>query len=62
MVYFETKDHVIDTATNGLVLQWVANFINNRRKINQVMQKFHKLTSLSKILMIYITQFYLLKG
>ena len=37
-------------------------FINNRRKINQVMQKFHKLTSLSKILMIYITQFYLLKA
>lgn len=62
MVYFETKDHVIDTTTNGLVLQWVANFINNRRKINQVMQKFHKLTSLSKILMIYITQFYLLKA
>ena len=62
MVYFETKDHVIDTTTNRLVLQWVANFINNRRKINQVMQKFHKLTSLSKILMIYITQFYLLKA
>ena len=52
---------IYDIVTDGLVLQWVGNFIDSKRDINPVMLKCQISTSLSMISTFDITQFYLLK-